>query len=238
MSDQFASGAFQNIPEVGSRTARNLNVWELQTPSSGFIPSPLSTAFAAYADASGEDNDFGGEELHAFVDDDETDQVDPLQQHSLEQQLADAYRQGVTDGQNQALALVQEEDSAALRLADAIEALKPQLSDAICIALLGAIKTLLEKSFGSVEPDDAVLRGHCEALARLVSRDLSAVTLDVHPQDLALIGDASCGLALRRDETLRRGTLRLSHADGWIEQGTQPLLDELQNLVEEMEMSR
>lgn len=233
MSDHFVSGAFRNVPEIGPGEARNLNVWEIQAEPSIFKHSPLSAAFADHAGQADLDDSFGDD----YADHD-GDADDPLQELGFEQQLADAYRQGVTDGQNQALALVQEEDSAALRLADAIEALKPQLSDAICIALLGAIKALLEKSFGSSEPDDAVLRSHCEALARLVSRDMSAVTLDVHPQDLALIGDASCGLALRSDETLRRGTLRLSHADGWIEQGTQPLLDELQNLVEEMETSR
>lgn len=211
---------------------RFLPVWEVQAERFDFRPSALSTAFhsmAAFDDGELDEDDFDAEPAHA------TDGLDTL---TLEQQLADAYRQGVTDGQNQALAAQNESEAAAIRLAEAIDTLKPQLSESVCILLIRAMRTMLEKSVGFAEPDAAMIASHCDKLAQMVSRDLSMVTLEIHPADLALLSDREIGLPTQAEDTLRRGTLRLSHADGWIEQGTQPLLDEMQAMLDDLEAGR
>ena len=79
---------------------------------------------------------------------------------------------------------------------------------------------------------DALAR---QTLAELVTRDMRGSTLHLHPEDLKLLGDAECALVLTPDATVRRGTVSLNHADGWIEQGTQPMLDALQGLIDDLE---
>jgi hypothetical protein len=101
--------------------------------------------------------------------------------------------------------------------------------------LLHTMMQMLERSSGFAEPDAAVLEKHCTSLAALVTRDMRGSALHLHPEDRVLLGDADCGLVLTPDPSIRRGTVSLNHADGWIEQGTQPMLDALQGLIDDLE---
>lgn len=208
-----------------------LSVWEVQSAKSDFRPSRLAQMFA--------DRSNGIYDTDELLDDQNGSIDGQGDDHSgvpsVEQQIADAYHQGFADGQKATVDTAELDAIAADRLASAVEQLKPQLSDTICVTLMRAIKSLLERSTGFHEPDEDMLRKHCNTLSRLVTKDMSAASLNLHPDDLALLGDSEFGLTLKSDESLRRGTLRLAHNDGWIEQGTQPLLDELQNLLDQIE---
>ncbi|MEL6874971.1 MAG: flagellar biosynthetic protein, partial [Pseudomonadota bacterium] len=76
-----------------------------------------------------------------------------------------------------------------------------------------------------------------EKLGNLIQDGMRDATLHVHPEDLNLFGEFECGVNVTADPVLMRGTLRLVHGDGWIEQGSQPLLDELQAMLDEMEQA-
>lgn len=221
MSDRFISA------DLG-QGHQFLSAWELQSSDSVFKPSHLAKMFSKGFD---DDDD---------LLDDQNGPLDDAASHvpvgpSIEQQIADAYHQGFADGQKAVLDTAELDAIAASQLALAIENLKPQLSDTICISLMRAMKALLERSTGFHQPDEDMLRKHCDTLARLVTKDMNAASLHLHPDDLAMLGDAEFGLPLNGDDSLRRGTLRLAHGDGWIEHGTQPLLDELQNLLDQIE---
>jgi flagellar assembly protein FliH len=221
MSDQF-------ITADDEQGHRFLPVWELQSRDSVFKPSALAQLFS---DRLAGDSDLLDDQNGPLDDASDNIPAGP----SIDQQIADAYHQGVADGQKAVLDTAELDAIAASQLALAIENLKPQLSDTICISLMRAIKALLERSTGFHQPDEDILRQHCETLAKLVTKDMSAASLHLHPDDLAMLGDTEHGLPLHADASLRRGTLRLAHGDGWIEQGTQPLLDELQNLLDQIE---
>ncbi|WP_373488501.1 hypothetical protein [Blastomonas sp.] len=214
----------------GMDEAQFLPVWDVQQASSSFRPSPLFSAMSAFV---------GNRDATAPQEDADNVAFDdlPLEDDTpdIEAQIADAYRIGHADGVEQARAEQQASDAATLALASAITALRPQLSESLCAMLLGAMKAMLERSSGFTAPDAAVLERHVASLAALVTKDMRGAALHVHPADLELLGDAECGLVLTPDTSLRRGTVSLNHADGWIEQGTQPMLDALQGLIDDME---
>ncbi|MAF63071.1 MULTISPECIES: hypothetical protein [Pseudomonadota] len=210
--------------------AQFMPVWQMQPAASAFRPSPIFSSMAdlAEADLHAEPMDFGEED---GFDGDLMVETGPSQDELLVQ----AYEQGVADGIAQAQAEMQASDAATQALAQAITALRPQLSQGLCAMLLHAMKQMLERSSGFAEPDAAVLERHCRSLATLVTRDMRGSALHLHPDDLKLLGDADCGLVLTADPSIRRGTVSLNHADGWIEQGTQPMLDALQGLIDDLE---
>ncbi|WAC23183.1 FliH/SctL family protein [Blastomonas sp. SL216] len=218
------------ISIMATGEAQFMPVWQMQPAASAFRPSPIFSSMAdlAEADLHAQPMDYG---LDAMADDDMMVEEGP----SPEEMLVQAYDQGVADGIAQAQAEMQASDGATQALAQAIVALRPQLSQGLCAMLLHAMKQMLERSSGFAEPDAAVLEKHCRSLATLVTRDMRGSTLHLHPDDLKLLGDAECGLVLTPDASIRRGTVSLNHADGWIEQGTQPMLDALQGLIDDLE---
>jgi hypothetical protein len=154
------------------------------------------------------------------------------------QQLDDTYRKGYEDGQVAMAELNADLVAASDRLAESVVNLKPQPSDALCETLLRTIRTLLQNTAGFAAPDAETLKQHCASLAALAEKDCSNAVLHIHPHDRMLLGDATCGLTLEDDLTLTRGTLSLAHSDGWIEQGTDPVLNELEAMIEAIEAAR
>ncbi len=211
-------------------SAEFLPVWDMQAPPAVFRPSAIFAAMAGFASADAQPPVIDFDEEDDLADEPEID-LGP----SPEELLVQAYDQGVADGIAQAMAEQQASDAATQALSAAITALRPQLSQGLCAMLLHAMKQMLERSSGFSEPDAAVLEKHCQSLATLVTRDMRGSALHLHPEDMKLLGDAECGLVLTPDPTIRRGTVSLNHADGWIEQGTQPMLDALQGLIDDLE---
>lgn len=211
-------------------TAAFLPVWDMQAPPAVFRPSAIFTAMSGFASADAQAPVMDFDEEDDFADEMVIDEGP-----SHEQLLVQAYDQGVADGIAQAEAELQSSDAATQALAAAITALRPQLSQGLCAMLLHAMKQMLERSSGFAEPDAAVLERHCRSLAALVTRDMRGSALHIHPDDRKLLGDTDCGLVLTPDPSIRRGTVSLNHADGWIEQGTQPMLDALQGLIDDLE---
>ena len=78
-----------------------------------------------------------------------------------------------------------------------------------------------------------MLQAWAMQLADLVDQDQKGVVLVLHPDDVALIDSNTCKLALRGDESMLRGNLKLSHSGGWIEKGSAVVLDELRALIDE-----
>lgn len=230
MSDRF-------ITADQGADAQFLPVWQVQAVASGFQPSRLSAMFATKQEGGYGASDFLDDE-HDALNDGGANPSEP----SIESQIAEAYHRGVADGQQAVIDTAELDAISADRLASAIENLKPILSDTICTTLMRTMQALLESSSGFQHSDEAMLRQHIETLAKLVTRDMSAAALNLHPDDLALLAATQSGLAtsefglsLNADDSLRRGTVCLTHNDGWIEQGTQPLLDELKNLLDQIE---
>ena len=149
----------------------------------------------------------------------------------LQEQLDDSYRKGFADGQ---AAIAQANDelmACSERLASAVEALKPRPGNALCETLVRTIRQLLDRTAGFSEPSAETLQQHCQTLATMAQKDCTNAVLHLHPLDRALLGEQDFGLTMEEDASMTRGTLSLSHSEGWIEHGTQPVLDELESML-------
>lgn len=166
------------------------------------------------------------------------EQSNAQDQAQLQQQINEAYQRGFDEGQQVMAQANTELMDLSQKLTESITNLKPVLSDQLCEAIICTVSTLLERTASFAVPDADLLRQRCDALATLAHRELNNAELHVHPDDRALIGDASIGLPMVDDADLTRGTLRIAHQEGYIEQGTQPVLDELAAMLDELELAR
>jgi hypothetical protein len=144
-----------------------------------------------------------------------------------------AYKKGWEDGQ---AASTVEHAAASQRtdlLADAIQHLNDLSSQGSYTFILSAVESLFRRCAELAIPDPDLLQAWALQLSELVDQDRKGVTLILHPDDVALIDRDICKLALRGDESMLRGNLKLSHSGGWIEKGSEVVLDELRTLIDE-----
>lgn len=144
-----------------------------------------------------------------------------------------AYKKGWEDGQ---AALADEHASSGHEsnaLAEAIRHLNDLSSPNSFAFILSAVESLFKRCSELAVPDPDLLQAWAMQLAELVDQDQKGVTLVLHPDDVGLIDSNICKLALRGDETMLRGNLKLSHSGGWIEKGSEVVLDELRTLIDE-----
>jgi len=144
-----------------------------------------------------------------------------------------AYKKGWEDGQaafaDEQAASAQTRDA----LADAIAHVNDLSATGSYSFILTAVESLFRRCAELAVPDAALLQSWAMQLAELVDQEQKGVTLVLHPDDVALIDSDICKLALRGDESMLRGNLKLSHSGGWIEKGSAVVLDELRALVDE-----
>ena len=144
-----------------------------------------------------------------------------------------AYRKGWEDGQ---AALVEEqaaESQAGGALAEAIHYLNDLYSSGSFALILNAIESLFRRCSELAMPDPLLLQAWAVQLADKIDQDQKGASLVLHPDDLKLIDKDLCKLPLRADPLMLRGNLKLTHAGGWIERGSETVLDELRALIDE-----
>ncbi|QJB68020.1 hypothetical protein [Parasphingorhabdus halotolerans] len=118
-------------------------------------------------------------------------------------------------------------------LAEAIQHLNDLSSRGSYTFILSAVESLFRRCAELAIPDPGLLQAWALQLAELVDQDQKGVTLVLHPDDVSLIDGNICKLALRGDGSMLRGNLKLSHSGGWIEKGSEVVLDELRTLIDE-----
>ncbi|MGB5723129.1 MAG: hypothetical protein WBM39_01835 [Parasphingorhabdus sp.] len=144
-----------------------------------------------------------------------------------------AYKKGWEDGQaasgDEQATSGQQTDA----LANAIRHLNDLSSRGSYTFILSAVESLFRRCAELAIPDPGLLQAWALQLAELVDQDQQGVTLVLHPDDVGLIDGNLCKLALRGDASMLRGNLKLSHSGGWIEKGSEVVLDELRTLIDE-----
>lgn len=161
----------------------------------------------------------------------------PITGADLQQQDADifdvAYKKGWEDGQS-AISDEQAGNTEAVeQLSTAIGKLDDLYSRGSYEFILKAIESLFRRCAELAVPDEKLLQAWAMQLADTVDQDQKGATLVLHPDDLTLIDPESCKIPLSADEKMLRGNLKLSHSGGWVEKGSEVVLDELRALIEE-----
>ena len=109
----------------------------------------------------------------------------------------------------------------------ASEAFEPEPSEALALLIAESVELLVRLTVGEVLIDKVTLLARAKRAAALVSELDSAQLLHLHPDDLALVGTDSLPLPVVANPSMTRGSLRIEHPTGWIEDGVAVRLDAL-----------
>ncbi len=152
----------------------------------------------------------------------------------IEALRADAFAQGWEEGHRAAETEFEAERDALARLAGALDALRPEPTNALALLLAETVDRLVRQIVGSVEIDGALLTARAEAAAAMIGEETAPARLRLNPADLPLIDPARIPVELVGDPTLERGSLKLETGQGWIEDGPAVRLDRLRAELDRM----
>lgn len=158
-----------------------------------------------------------------------------VQEDPLEQARIDAFTMGFEEGCRVTQESIVADQDACARLADALEQLAPATSGALSTVLSAAVIRLVSQIVGEVAIDEALLLQRCQAVAAFIEDTDTRHALHVNEEDLPFIEGAQIGVPVVADPALRRGSVRLDTAEGWIEDGPDVRLSRLKAMLDDME---
>ncbi|WP_162806713.1 FliH/SctL family protein [Sphingosinicella terrae] len=151
---------------------------------------------------------------------------------------AEAYARGYEEARQSAEAEMANERQALARLAESLEVLRPEPTNALALLLAETVDRLVREIVGEVEIDGARLLARARAAAELIGEHVEPSKLIVHPDDMALLAPAGLPVELAGDPDLPRGTLILETGHGWIEDGPVVRLERLRAELDKMAAQR
>jgi flagellar assembly protein FliH len=147
---------------------------------------------------------------------------------------ADAYARGHDDGRRAAEVEFAEAREAVTRLAQSLDVLRPEPTNALALLLAEAVDRLVREIIGSVDVDATLLLSRARAAAAMIGENVEPSKLRVHPEDVELLRGAELGLDVEGDPSLERGAIRLETGHGWIEDGPLVRLERLRAELDKM----
>lgn len=222
--EQNLHHALPNAGPMGDPNAEVVPLWRMPVEQNEFS--------AWSGNLSREDGSGSGHQFQSFDEPAAADPVTPAV--DTEPDIFEvAYSKGWEDGQAALVAEQAADDQAASVLADAIRYLNDLYSTGSFALILNAIESLFRRCSELAMPDPLLLQAWAVQLADRIDQDQKGASMVLHPDDLKLIDQDMCKLPLRADPSMLRGNLKLSHAGGWIERGSETVLDELRALIDE-----
>ena len=152
----------------------------------------------------------------------------------LEAIQAEAFAQGFEQGRRSVELEVEGEREVLARLAEGLEVLRPQETNALALLLAETVDRLVRQVVGEVDVDGALLTKRAQAAAALIGQETDAARLRLNPADLPLIETARLPVEIVGDEAIERGGLLLETGQGWIEDGPAVRLDRLRAELDRM----
>ena len=147
--------------------------------------------------------------------------------HDIDAIQTEAYTQGFDAGYTAAAESFAAERAALVRLAEGLEAFRPEPAPDLGRLIAEAVKRLVGQIVGEVAVDPAITEARARAVADLLADEIGTARVRVHPADLERLAEAELGLQLCPDPTLAEGTLIAETQGGWIEDGPAMRLDRL-----------
>jgi flagellar assembly protein FliH len=152
----------------------------------------------------------------------------------LEAVQAEAFAQGFEQGRRSVELEVEGEREVLARLAEGLEVLRPQETNALALLLAETVDRLVRQVVGEVDVDGDLLTKRAQAAAALIGQETDAARLRLNPADLPLIETARLPVEIVGDEAIERGGLLLETGQGWIEDGPAVRLDRLRAELDRM----
>ena len=162
------------------------------------------------------------------------DDFDPLGEEPKPTPEADAYARGYDDGRRAAEIELAEARDAIARLAQTLEVLRPEPTNALALLLAETVDRLVREIIGSVDIDATLLLARARAAAALIGENIEPSKLRVHPDHVALLRGAELGLEVEGDASLEPGAIVLETGHGWVEDGPAVRLERLRAELDKM----
>ena len=147
---------------------------------------------------------------------------------------ASGYAEGYEDGRRAAEQEFGDERAAVARLAEALEGLRPEPTNALALLLAETVDRLVREVIGEVDIDATRLLSRARAAAALIGPNVEPSKLRLHPDDAALLTTAELPVELAADPSLQRGSIVLETGHGWIEDGPAVRLERLRAALDRM----
>ncbi|HWJ70340.1 MAG TPA: FliH/SctL family protein [Sphingobium sp.] len=156
--------------------------------------------------------------------------IDPIEQAAQE-----AFLQGFQEGDRLAREAAERDNDVRAELAAAMAQLAQAGEGELARLLSEAVIRLVGQIIGEAPIDPDILKARCDAVAACIDGDETRAVLEVNPQDLPLLEMEQMAVTLAANPDLRRGSVRLATAEGWVEDGPDVRLDRLRTLMDDME---
>jgi flagellar assembly protein FliH len=147
---------------------------------------------------------------------------------------SDPYQLGIEEGRRTAALEYAAERDAIARLAESLEVLRPEPTNALALLLAEAVDRLVRQVIGEVEIDPMLLLERAKAAAALVGENTAPSRLRAHPQDAEMLAQARLDIPVEADPLLMRGAIVLETGNGWIEDGPAVRLERLRAELDRM----
>ena len=157
-------------------------------------------------------------------------EADPIEAARVE-----AFTLGFEEGCRVTAEAHQVDTDALNRLVIALEQLSPVPDGTLATMLSASVVRLVKQIVGEVAIDEALLSERCRAVASFVEDSDPKSALHVNPDDIHLIPADHIAVPVVPDANMRRGSVRLDTAEGWIEDGPDVRLSRLKALLDDME---
>ena len=163
-----------------------------------------------------------------------SDDFEPLGDEPKPTPEADAYARGYDDGRRAAEIELAEARDAIARLAQTLEVLRPEPTNALALLLAETVDRLVREVIGSVDIDANLLLTRARAAAALIGENIEPSKLRVHPDHVELLRGAELALEVEGDASLEPGAIVLETGHGWVEDGPAVRLERLRAELDKM----
>lgn len=151
---------------------------------------------------------------------------------------ADAFAAGFAEGRRTAELEVADERAALLRLAETLQALRPEPHQELGLLLAETVERLVRQIVGEVTLDQDIIRARANAAAELIAEEATPARMRLSPEDHARLQDAELPVEMIADPALPAGMVLVETGEGWIEDGPEVGLEKLRIALDKMGVPR
>lgn len=151
---------------------------------------------------------------------------------------ADAFAAGFSEGRRTAELEVADERAAVLRLAETLQALRPEPHQELGLLLAETVERLVRQIVGEVTLDQDIILRRATAAAELIAEEATPARMRLSPEDHTRLQDAALPVEMIADPALPAGMVLVETGEGWIEDGPEVGLEKLRIALDKMGVPR
>lgn len=151
---------------------------------------------------------------------------------------ADAFAQGFAEGRRTAEMEIADERAALLRLAETLQALRPEPHHELGLLLAETVERLVRQIVGEVALDKDIILRRASGAAEMIAEESIPARMRLSLEDHERLKGANLPVEMIADATLTPGMVLVETGEGWIEDGPEVGLEKLRIALDKMGVPR